>query len=133
MMNDDSDRPVRRALIVVSDGEDNQSEHSRAQAIEMAQRAQVIVYTISTDDSGLILRGDRVLQQLADSTGGRAFFPYKMKDIRTRSQQSKTNCAASTRSPITRRTSMPTDAIALFKSRPQEGPASSRTDRLFCP
>jgi len=82
MMNDDSDRPVRRALVVVSDGEDNQSEHSRAQAIEMAQRAQVIIYTISTDDSGLILRGDRVLQQLADSTGGRAFFPYKMKDIK---------------------------------------------------
>jgi Ca-activated chloride channel homolog len=82
MMNDDSDRPVRRALIVVSDGEDNQSEHSRAQAIEMAQRAQVIVYTISTDDSGLIMRGDRVLQQLADSTGGRAFFPYKMKEIK---------------------------------------------------
>ena len=82
MMNDDSDRPVRRALIVVSDGEDNQSEHSRSQAIEMAQRAQVIIYTISTDDSGLILRGDRILQQLADSTGGRAFFPYKMKDIK---------------------------------------------------
>ena len=82
MMNDDSDRPVRRALIVVSDGEDNQSEHSRAQAVEMAQRAQVILYTISTDNSGLILRGDRVLQQLADSTGGRAFFPYKMKDIK---------------------------------------------------
>jgi Ca-activated chloride channel homolog len=82
MMNDDSDHPVRRALIVVSDGEDNQSEHSRAQAIEMAQRAGVILYTISTDDSGLILRGDRVLQQLADSTGGRAFFPYKMKDIK---------------------------------------------------
>ena len=82
MMNDDSDRPVRRALIVVSDGEDNQSEHSCSQAIEMAQRAQVIIYTISTDDSGLILRGDRILQQLADSTGGRAFFPYKMKDIK---------------------------------------------------
>ena len=82
MMNDDSDRPVRRALIVVSDGEDNQSEHTRAQAIEMAQRAQVIIYTISTDDSGLILRGDKVLQQLADATGGRAFFPYKMKDIK---------------------------------------------------
>jgi Ca-activated chloride channel homolog len=82
MMNDDSDRPVRRAIIVVSDGEDNQSEHTRAQAIEMAQRAQVIIYTISTDDSGLILRGDKILQQLADSTGGRAFFPYKMKDIK---------------------------------------------------
>lgn len=82
LLKDDSDRPVRRALVVVSDGEDNQSEHTRAQAIEMAQRAQVIIYTISTDDSGLILRGDKILEQLADATGGRAFFPYKMKDIR---------------------------------------------------
>ena len=77
-----SDRPVRRALIVVSDGEDNQSEVTRAQAIEMAQRAEVLIYAISTDDSGLVLRGDKALQQLADSTGGRAFFPYKMKDIK---------------------------------------------------
>ena len=83
LMKDDSDRPVRRALVVVSDGEDNQSEVSKMQAIEMAQRAQVIIYTISTDDSGLILRGDKVLQQLADATGGRAFFPFKMKDIRS--------------------------------------------------
>jgi VWFA-related protein len=83
LLNNDSDRPLRRALVVVSDGEDNQSEHSRAQAIEMAERAQVIIYTISTDDSGLILRGDKVLQQLADSTGGRAFFPFKMKDIKS--------------------------------------------------
>src|SRR5439155_11045890 len=74
---------MRRALIVVSDGEDNQSDVSKQQAIEMAQRAQVIIYTISTDDSGLILRGDKILQQLADSTGGRAFFPFKMKDIKS--------------------------------------------------
>ena len=76
------DHPVRRAIVVVSDGEDNQSEVSRAQALEMAQRAEVIIYAISTDDSGLILRGDQVLQQLADATGGRAFFPFKMKDIK---------------------------------------------------
>lgn len=82
LMKSDSDRPKRRAIIVVSDGEDNQSDHSAAQAIEMAQRAQVIIYTISTDDSGLILRGDKILQQLADTTGGRAFFPFKMKDIK---------------------------------------------------
>jgi len=76
------DHPVRRAIIVVSDGEDNQSEVSEAAAIEMAQRSEVIIYAISTDDSGLVLRGDRILQQLADATGGRAFFPYKMKDIK---------------------------------------------------
>ncbi|HTZ82455.1 MAG TPA: VWA domain-containing protein [Candidatus Acidoferrales bacterium] len=80
-LKDHPDRPVRKAIIVVSDGEDNQSEISRAQAIEMAQRADVIIYAISTDDSGLVLRGDKVLEQLADATGGRAFFPFKMKDI----------------------------------------------------
>jgi Ca-activated chloride channel family protein len=82
LSKDRGDHPVRRAIIVVSDGEDNQSEVSRSLAIEMAQRAEVIVYAISTDDSGLILRGDKSLQQLADSTGGRAFFPFKMKDIK---------------------------------------------------
>ena len=80
-LKDRPDHPVRKAIIIVSDGEDNQSEISRAQAIEMAQRAEVIIYAISTDDSGLVLRGDKVLQQLAEATGGRAFFPFKMKDI----------------------------------------------------
>src|SRR5229473_6317424 len=63
-LKDRPDRPVRKAIVVVSDGEDNQSEVTRAQAIEMAQRAEVIIYAISTDDSGLILRGDRVLEQI---------------------------------------------------------------------
>src|SRR2546423_1122021 len=83
LLKDKSDRPLRHAIIILSDGEDNQSDVSRAQAIEMAQRAQVIIYTISTDDSGLILRGDKILQQISDSTGGRAFFPFKMKDIKS--------------------------------------------------
>ena len=80
-LKDRSERPVRKAIIIVSDGEDNQSEVSKAQAIEMAQRSEVIIYAISTDDSGLVMRGDRVLEQLAEATGGRAFFPFKMKDI----------------------------------------------------
>jgi VWFA-related protein len=80
-LKDRPDHPARKAIVVVSDGEDNQSEVSRAQAIEMAQRAEVIIYAISTDDSGLILRGDKVLEQLASATGGRAFFPFKMKDM----------------------------------------------------
>jgi VWFA-related protein len=82
LIKDHEDHPSRRAIVVVSDGEDNQSDFSEAQAIEMAQRAEVIVYAISTDDSGLILRGDKVLQRIADATGGRAFFPFKMKDIK---------------------------------------------------
>jgi Ca-activated chloride channel family protein len=80
-LKDRPDHPVRKAIIIVSDGEDNQSEVSRAQAIEMAQRAEVSIYAISTDDSGLVLRGDNVLEQIAGATGGRAFFPYKTKDM----------------------------------------------------
>src|SRR5271156_63392 len=80
-LKDRPDHPARKAIVIVSDGEDNQSEYSRAQAIEMAQRAEVIIYAISTDDSGLVMRGDKVLEQLASATGGRAFFPFKVKDI----------------------------------------------------
>ncbi len=82
LLKDKPDHPIRRAVVIISDGEDNQSEVTRGQAIEMAQRAEVLIYAISTDDSGLILRGDKALQQLADATGGRAFFPFKMKDIK---------------------------------------------------
>jgi VWFA-related protein len=82
LIKDHEDHPSRRAIVVVSDGEDNQSEFSEAQAIEMAQRAEVIIYAISTDDSGLILRGDKVLERIAEATGGRAFFPFRTKDIK---------------------------------------------------
>jgi VWFA-related protein len=81
LLRETSDHPIRKAIVILSDGEDNQSEYTRAQAIEMAERAEVLIYAISTDDSGLILRGDKVLEDLASATGGRAFFPYKMKDI----------------------------------------------------
>jgi Ca-activated chloride channel homolog len=81
LLRDHSDHPIRKAIVILSDGEDNQSEYTRAQALEMAQRAEVLIYAISTDDSGLVLRGDKVLEDLASATGGRAFFPYKMKDI----------------------------------------------------
>ncbi len=82
LLKEQSDRPQRRAIVILSDGDDNQSEYTQAQAIEMAQRADVIIYAISTDDSGLILRGDKNLEKIAEATGGRAFFPFKMKDIK---------------------------------------------------
>jgi len=82
LLKEQSDRPQRRALVILSDGDDNQSEYTQVQAIEMAQRAEVIIYAISTDDSGLILRGDKNLEKIAEATGGRAFFPFKMKDIK---------------------------------------------------
>src|SRR2546430_1047106 len=71
----------RRAIIMLSDGEDNLSHVSREEAIEMAQRAEAIVYTISTNVSGTKGKGDRVLERIADATGGRAFFPFQIRDV----------------------------------------------------
>lgn len=73
--------PTRRAIILLSDGEDNQSHVSRDEAIEMAQRAETIVYTISTNVSGMKGTGDKVLERIADATGGRAFFPFQIRDV----------------------------------------------------
>jgi len=81
MKADQPGQSVRRAIILLSDGDDNQSRVTREEAIEMAQRAEVIVYTISTNVSGVKLRGDKVLERISDATGGRAFFPFKIQDV----------------------------------------------------
>ena len=73
--------PTRRAIILLSDGEDNQSHVTREEAIEMAQRAEAIIYTISTNVSGTKGAGDKVLERIADATGGRPFFPFQIRDV----------------------------------------------------
>jgi VWFA-related protein len=73
--------PTRRAIVMLSDGEDNLSHVTREEAIEMAQRAEAIVYTISTNVSGTKGAGDKVLERIADATGGRAFFPFQIRDV----------------------------------------------------
>ncbi len=73
--------PTRRAIILLSDGEDNLSHVTREEAIEMAQRAEAIVYTISTNVSGTKGAGDKVMERIADATGGRAFFPFQIRDV----------------------------------------------------
>jgi Ca-activated chloride channel family protein len=88
---------VRRVMILISDGDDNLSTHTRGEAIEMAQRTSVVIYTISTSTQWIQLsqtdpdklasrkthltEGDKILQALADETGGRAFFPYHVDDL----------------------------------------------------
>jgi VWFA-related protein len=78
---DSPDQTFRKAIIVVSDGADNQSRVSRAQAVDMAQRAGVIIYAVSTNLNNILDSGDHNLKALADSTGGRAFFPAKLHDL----------------------------------------------------
>jgi VWFA-related protein len=78
---------LRRVMIVVSDGQDNQSEHTREEALAMAQRAEVTIYTISTNRTGIPSRGDKVLRRLSEETGGRAFFPFEASELATNFQE----------------------------------------------
>jgi VWFA-related protein len=73
--------PVRRSVILLSDGEDNQSRVTMQETIEMAQRAEVIIFAISTNVSNIKMHGDKILEKIAEATGGRAFFPFKIEDV----------------------------------------------------
>lgn len=71
----------RRAMIIISDGDDNQSRYSRDQALEMAQKNDVVIYTISTNITRTETDGDKVLKYLASETGGLSLFPFKVEDL----------------------------------------------------
>lgn len=81
LKNARADRPVRRIIILISDGEDNQSRVTVSQLIEDAHRAEVTIYAISTNTSPDFSRGDRAMRAWAEETGGRAFFPNKIDDV----------------------------------------------------
>jgi len=81
LMQDQPLYKFRRAMVVLSDGEDNQSRYTRDQALEMAQKADVTVYTISTNITRIETDGDKVLRYFAAETGGQVFFPFKATDL----------------------------------------------------
>jgi Ca-activated chloride channel family protein len=84
---------VRRVLVVISDGDDNLSDHALSEALEGAMRAEVAIYAISTNTDWIAIDnpdkptkyhydpGDKILQQFTDASGGRTFFPYKVDDL----------------------------------------------------
>jgi Ca-activated chloride channel family protein len=94
----DAQLNMRRVLVVISDGDDTLSDHSRAQALDMAQRAGIVIYTISTSTEWIVsdnkssaaqsaqrkymkTAGDKALEIFANDSGGRAFFPYLIDDL----------------------------------------------------
>jgi VWFA-related protein len=81
LMQDQPLYKFRRAMVILSDGEDNQSRYTRDQALEMAQKADVNVYTISTNITRIETEGDKVMRYFASETGGQSFFPFKASDL----------------------------------------------------
>lgn len=81
MLTLQSKTPVRKAIIVVSDGHDNNSRAEENDAIKMCQRAETIVYTISTNISPTRDQADETLRRISEATGGRPFYPNRIEDV----------------------------------------------------
>lgn len=74
---------TRRAVILLSDGDDTRSRLRIYQAVEIAVRANAVVYSIGIRDEDFEigeLRRDH-LRRVSEETGGRAFFPKNREDL----------------------------------------------------
>jgi Ca-activated chloride channel homolog len=73
--------PVRKAIILISDGDDNQSRVYLNEAVKECERADTIIYAISTNWTPSRGQGDKVLQELSQDTGGEPFFPPSVEEM----------------------------------------------------
>ena len=73
--------PVRKAMVLVSDGDDDQSRVHPEEAIKECQRAETIIYSISTNWTPSRGKGDKVLTQMSEETGGKVFFPPSVEEV----------------------------------------------------
>ncbi|HEV2206025.1 MAG TPA: VWA domain-containing protein [Candidatus Acidoferrales bacterium] len=89
----EANKQVRRVLVVISDGDDDLSDHALSDSLEQALRAETAIYCISTNTDWIAVDnpdqpkkyhldpGDKILQEFAYESGGRAFFPYRVDDL----------------------------------------------------
>lgn len=82
-----SDEVRRRAIIVLSDGEDTSSLVSYEEVLELAKRSETSIYTIALQAKDApqtkgFREAEFVLRQFAQETGGRAFFPSRAEDLK---------------------------------------------------
>ena len=81
LLSDRSPDPVRKAMILISDGDDNQSRVRVDEAIKMCERAETIIYAISTNWTPSRGKGDQVLTRMAEETGGQVLFPPSVEEM----------------------------------------------------
>ena len=77
----------RKAMVILSDGDDNGSAVDYRRAVEMALRAECTIFSVSISRGGFFgtaddtRKGDKTLQNLAKETGGKVFFPFKVEEL----------------------------------------------------
>ena len=81
LLSERGPEPVRKAIVLISDGDDNQSRVHPDEVIKECERAETIVYAISTNWTPSRGKGDQVLTLMSESTGGRVFFPPSVEEM----------------------------------------------------
>jgi VWFA-related protein len=72
---------TRRALILLTDGDDTSSRMKMHEAIEKAQKADALIYAIGIGDRYQFNVNEGALRKIAGETGGRAYFPKHERDL----------------------------------------------------
>ena len=128
---DDSRSPRRRAIVLLSDGDDTSSLVSFDEIINLASRSDTIIYTIGLGrrDTTLSSRkyedGEYVLRKLAQQTGGRSFFPQHARELAGVYQGIQEDYQTGPRWPTNRARSVGTESGGRFTCR-----SSGRESRL---
>lgn len=78
----DAAEETRRAIILLTDGEDTISQVKMHEAIERAQKADALIYTIGIGDSYNFGVNEGALRKISEQTGGRAYFPHSERELR---------------------------------------------------
>ena len=73
---------TRRAIILLTDGDDTSSRMKMHEAIERAQKADALIYAIGIGDRYTFNVDEGSLRKIAEQTGGRAYFPRHERDLR---------------------------------------------------
>ena len=72
---------TRRAVILITDGEDTSSHWKLPDAVDAALKADAIIYSVGIGDSYLYGVDQGALKKISERTGGRAFFPKNEEDL----------------------------------------------------
>lgn len=75
----------RKVIILIGDGDDNNSRLSMTEMLEAAQKHDVAIYAISTNKTAEFnskqAQGDKTMRKISEDTGGRVFFPLKIENL----------------------------------------------------
>src|SRR5436190_21258604 len=78
---EDAAEHTRRAIILLTDGQDTISQVRMQEAINRALKADALIYSIGIGDRYTFGIDEGALKKISETTGGRAFFPHNEQDL----------------------------------------------------